>query len=101
MMKKSEVFARVLAAVSAITEIPSEDILSKSHREDVTDARMLLVYFCHEEGLYPIQIADLVGLSARQVNRLISAGNTNALSCNRASSQRDVYAHELASKLGH
>lgn len=100
-MKKSEIFARVLAAVSEITEILPEDILSKSHREDITDARMLLVYFCHAEGLYAIQIANFVGLSTRQVNRLISAWNANALSCNRASTQRDIYAHALASKLGH
>lgn len=95
-MKKSEIFARVLSAVSEITEILPEDILSKSHREDITDARTLLVYFCHAEGLYAIQIADFVGISPRQVNRLISAWNTS-----RQSPQRDIYAHALASKLGH
>lgn len=100
-MKKSEIFARVLAAVSEITEILPEEILSKSHREDIADARMLLVYFCHAEGLYSIQIADLVGLSTRQVNRLISTWNTDASSRNRASAQRDIYAHALASKFGH
>lgn len=74
-MRKSELFALILSIVSDITEISKEDIMSKSHKEDVVEARLLVIYFCRKEGLLPSRIAQLMGMSHRNVNRSLSAVN--------------------------
>ena len=74
-MKKSELFALILSIVSEVTEIPECDILSKSIKEDIVEARMLLIYFCHKEGLLPARIAELSNLSHRCINKYISKAN--------------------------
>lgn len=71
-MRKSELFAHILGVVSEVTEVEPERILAKTKKEEVVDARMLLVYFCRKEGLYPTQIAEWVNVSVRHVNRLMS-----------------------------
>ena len=43
----------ILASVSSITEIPPEDILSKSKQSDIVDARYIVIKI-----LYWIQCAD-------------------------------------------
>lgn len=68
-------FALILSIVSDITEISKEDIMSKSHKEDVVEARLLVIYFCRKEGLLPSRIAQLMGMSHRNVNRSLSAVN--------------------------
>ena len=47
-MRKSELFALILSIVSDITEISKEDIMSKCHKEDVVEARLLVIYFCRK-----------------------------------------------------
>lgn len=74
-MKKSELFALILSIISDVTEISENDILSKSFKEDIVEARMLLIYFCHKEGLLPAKIAELSGLSHRCINKHISKAN--------------------------
>lgn len=100
-MRKSELFALILSIVSDVTEMPSESILSRSHREDVVEARMLLIYFCRKMGLLPSKIAELSGISTRNVNRLISKANvlidSNSM---RSSGQLEFYVSSVMTKLG-
>lgn len=71
-MKKSEIFASVLADVSAETEIDSDRILSSERKEDVVDARYLVIFLLLGNGFYPAMIAERMGLSARAVRSAIS-----------------------------
>ncbi len=57
-MCKSEIFNRVLDAVSQETEISREMILSRSKSMEVVDARCLLFRLLQEQGMYPGQIAE-------------------------------------------
>ncbi len=70
-MSKREVFTRVLDIVSEVTDTPSEEILSKSRKEDIIDARYLLVYLLYENGVYPYHIANYIGCSTRNINKVI------------------------------
>lgn len=74
-MKKSEIFASVLADVSAETEIDSDRILSSERKEEVVDARYLVIFLLLGNGFYPAMIAERMGmgLSARAVRSAISS----------------------------
>ena len=56
-MCKSEIFNKVLDAVSSQTEITREQILSSCKSVEVVDARCILFHLLQEQGLYPGQIA--------------------------------------------
>lgn len=100
-MKKSEIFALVLDSVSVVTELSEEDILSKSRREDIAQARMLLVHFCRVMGLYTSQIAGLAGMSHRQTNRLAARANERLSACSSSDTQTCIYARAIGTELGH
>lgn len=68
-MKKSEIFASVLADVSAETEIGSDRILSESKLEEVVDARYLVIYLLMRNGFYPRMIAERMRMSQRAVRK--------------------------------
>mgnify|MGYP003300987212 CR=1 FL=1 len=100
-MKKSELFALVLSIVSDVTEIPVESILSKSHKEDVVEARMLTLHFCRKSGLTPSSISELSGINYRCVNKFIS--KSNMLISNASgypNNQLRFYCQTIESKLG-
>lgn len=71
-MYQSEIFAKILQAVSEETEMSSESILSSSKETEVVDARYLLVYFLFRQGFYPSQIARRIGKTRRSVNYMLS-----------------------------
>lgn len=52
-MCKSEIFNRILNTVSQETEITIDEILSRSHRKEIVDARYLFVYFFTQQGFHP------------------------------------------------
>lgn len=68
-MRKSEIFSQVLSAVSAATEIDPAEIVSRSRKEEVVEARMLLVHCCIEKGMRPVQVASLMGQTPHNVYR--------------------------------
>lgn len=72
-MKKSEIFASVLADVSAETEIASDRILSESKLEEVVDARYLVIFLLLANGFYPVMIAERMNMSQRAVRSAISS----------------------------
>lgn len=71
-MRKSEIFAGILADVSEETEIDSDRILSSERKEEVVDARYLVIFLLLGNGFYPAMIAERMGLSARAVRSAIS-----------------------------
>lgn len=70
-MGKQETFNKVLALVEGETEVTRDLILSGNKREEVIDARSLLLYLLFDMGFYPAQIAALTGICPRCVVPLI------------------------------
>lgn len=59
-----------IRAVSKHTEIPPDDILGKSRRAEVVDARCILASFLLNSGLNTSEAASLMHCSDRNVRRL-------------------------------
>lgn len=70
-MVKAEIFERILADVCEVTEIPERDIMSRSRREEIVDARHLLAAELSREGYYPGMIAGRLGVSGRAVRNML------------------------------
>ena len=70
-MIKSEIFASVLRDVCEVTEIPESDIMSRSRREEIVDARHLLAEELRRRGYYPGMIAGRLGVSCRAVRNML------------------------------
>ena len=70
-MGKRELFEKILTLVEEETEISRELILSGSKREEVVDARALLISLLHEQGLYPAQIGAMTGICPRCIGPFI------------------------------
>lgn len=70
-MRKSEIFAAILSDVSSEAEIDSDRILSSERKEEVVDARYLVIFLLLGNGFYPAMIAERMGLSARAVRSAI------------------------------
>lgn len=68
-MKKSEIFAGILADVSTETEIEPELILSDSRVEEVVDARYLVIFLLLGNGFYCRMIAERMGMTHRAVGK--------------------------------
>ena len=66
-----QIFQEVISEVIDATEIEKEQILSPCKREEVVDARSILIKVMEEQGLYPIQISRLSGICIRSVNRFL------------------------------
>lgn len=71
-MRKSEIFAAILSDVSSEAEIDSDRILSSERKEEVVDARYLVIFLLLGNGFYPAMIAERMGLTARAVRSAIS-----------------------------
>ena len=71
-MRKSEIFAGILADVSSEAEIDSDRILSSERKEEVVDARYLVIFLLLGNGFYPAMIAERMGMTQRAVRSAIS-----------------------------
>lgn len=71
-MGKQETFNLVLSLIEEETEVSRELILSGNKKEEVVDARSLLIYTLYEMGFYPVQIAALSGICPRCIMPFIS-----------------------------
>ena len=64
---KTIIFNSILDAVSQVTEIPKESILSRSKQPDVVEARSLLFHYLYAEGFTRSQVARMTGHSRQCV----------------------------------
>lgn len=71
-MNTKDIFSEVLFVVSNVTDIPRDIILSQSRREDIVDARHLLIYFLHAKGVYIVQISSITAISMRHIAYILS-----------------------------
>jgi hypothetical protein len=70
-MYKMQIFQEVISEVIDATEIEKEQILSPCKREEVVDARAVLIKLLSEKGLYPMQISRLTGINLRSVTKFL------------------------------
>lgn len=73
MRDMKEDFNAVLAAVSRATGIPEGWIFSKRRGQDYYDARWIAVQVLNDKGYYPTTIADLTGMTRRNVCKILNA----------------------------
>lgn len=71
-MDKTDDLRRVLAAVSQATGIPETGIFSKRRGQEYYDARWIAVQLLSDLGYYPGQIADLTGMTPRNVTGILA-----------------------------
>lgn len=71
-MRKSELFARILADVAEETELSASDILSNRKTFEVVDARYLLVYLLVYFRFYRSEIARYLHITPQAVGRIFS-----------------------------
>ena len=76
MMKKTEIFAEILAIVSRETEVLEGEILSKIKIADVVDARFMLVKSLVDYGFYPGEVARLMKVTSRSIHYTLSNFDT-------------------------
>ena len=82
-MCKSEIFAKIIQAVSIETEVSETLILSNSKAMEVVDARSILAKLLQESGFYPMQIARYMHKTSASIRFLLtnyeSRKNTNKM----------------------
>lgn len=71
-MYKKEVFDTILSIVSEETGIGKNLIASPCKVTEVVDARYIFVNLLYWAGLYPPEIASMIGVTRRSVNIIIS-----------------------------
>lgn len=70
-MSKTEIFQKVLKAVSEETELSEEEILGDRKTTEIVDARYIVVKTLFKIGLYPTQIASLMERSQQSINSIL------------------------------
>ena len=69
----TEDFYNALQVVSKVTEISEEDILSKSRKMEVVEARVLLITALNSQGYHPMQIASKMDMAVSSVKALMDS----------------------------
>lgn len=62
----------VLTAVSRATGIPEPQIFSKCRGQNYYDARWIAVQMLNEMGYYSSSIAEMTGMTRRNVNKILT-----------------------------
>ena len=70
-MSKSDIFQCTIRAVATVTCVAESTILSRSRREEVSDARHILIHLLRERGFNPREIAERLNISVKAVEKHI------------------------------
>ena len=66
---------KAVSAVAEVMDMTPAAIRSKRRFPEVVDARWVTVYLLRQIGLYPHRIAECMGMTARNVNLIVSLIN--------------------------
>ena len=69
-MCKTELLEHIIALVAQLTELSAEQILSKSRRTDIVDARYIAVAVMLKKNISVYRIAPYMNMSERNVYRV-------------------------------
>ena len=72
MEKRLEYFGKVIKVVTELMEVTDQEILGKSRRMDVVDARWMVIYLMKEAGYTTRQIVPLICHKRRTIDNAIS-----------------------------
>jgi len=78
-MKKSEIIANVLSAVSEETEFDIKTILSQDKRREVVDARHIAIQLLNRCGIYQSAIVEIFRTTPRNIQYIVSDFDTRLL----------------------
>ena len=67
-MGKVEDFSKVIKVVTELTDVSDQEILGKSRKENVVDARWMVIYFMRMMGYESKEIAKLINHPERTIN---------------------------------
>ena len=70
-MSKSDIFQCTIRAVATVTCVAESTILSRSRREEVSDARHILIHLLRERGFNPREIAERLAMVRQSVNEAL------------------------------
>lgn len=73
MPKISELAGHVLDLVAEELEVTKEQILSKSRKAEIVDARHMAARLLHYRNVYPSRIATIFGVSTRSIHYVITS----------------------------
>ena len=66
-----ERFDTIIKAVAEAADLTTSQVLNRRRFPESLDARWIAVKLLRDEGFYSARIADLMGMSQRNVNRII------------------------------
>ena len=69
---KAKYYAAVMSVVTDLTDLTENEILNGSRTMEVIDARWLSVRLMRDIGLYPAQIAEMMSMSIRTVQYILT-----------------------------
>lgn len=72
-MGKLEDFGKVIKVVTELMDVTDQEILGKSRREDVVDARWMVILLMREKGYNTRQISTLMLHPERTINHALNA----------------------------
>lgn len=64
---QKELLNEIISIITELTEISQEELLSRSRRSDVIEARCLLIYMLRSRGIKTYRIAKLLSIPERSV----------------------------------
>ena len=70
-MGVNEYFRRTVEVVCDLTGLTESEIVGKRRMREYVDARCLVVRLLHDAGYYPSQVARVMGISTRWVQKII------------------------------
>ncbi len=84
-------FDKLLKLVSEVSGIPVQDILHSADM-DAVDARSVVVYMLHNQGVYSRNIAKLINRTPRAIRYMLSNFDNR---CNNSKYLRSIYSDVL------
>lgn len=72
MSRVKAVLTAILEVVASETDVAASKIASKCSEAEVVDARWICVKLLSEQGYYPSRIADLMGITPRYVQYILT-----------------------------
>lgn len=72
-MGKAEDFSKVIKVVAELMDVTDQEILGKSRREDVVDARWMVILLMKEKGYSTHQISMLLLHPERTINHAFNS----------------------------
>lgn len=72
-MGANEYYKKTVEVVSSLTGLTEGEIIGKRRMRELVDARCLIVMLMRDAGYYPTQIAPIMNVSVRWVQKIVQS----------------------------